>query len=351
MKWLTSILILLTGAATAQDSLYEEPDADRFRVAFWNLENLFDTVDDSLTRDDEFTEEGMRHWTGYRYYQKLQNMAKTLVALGGWEPADIVGLCEVENKMVVRDLIERTPLKTSGYEIVHYQSPDSRGIDVALLYNPETFTVLHSEPILVDFLEEGSRPTRDILYVKGITNESDTLHVFINHWPSRYGGHLATNPKRMRAATILRGVVDSLKAVNPCSNLIVTGDFNDEPEDESLQNGLRAHDKDAAAHGEFLVNLMIEKEGKEGTHKYQGAWGILDHMIVSTPLLQGGCGLQVVDQQANIFRRDWLLEEDPKYPGSRLNRTFIGMQYHGGFSDHFPVYIDLAPLRIVLEGN
>lgn len=346
MMRITTILCILFSmhVASAQDSLMRMEDRpnDHLRIGFWNQENLFDIYDDSLTNDESYTPEGDKGWTEGRYYAKLMNMSKAIAAIGGWNPIDVLGLCEVENKMVVRELVERTPLRSIGYEVVHYQSPDSRGIDVALIYRPDRFTLLHSEPVKVWFTEEGSRPTRDVLYVKGLALGKDTVHIFVNHWPSRWGGQAATEPKRMRAAEIVKAKVDSIFSVVPNAPVIITGDFNDEPEDRSMLEVLQAgHDRENLKDN-TLFNLMFEKVGKEGSHKYQGHWGILDQIVVTSSMLRAdGNGLKVSGLQAHIFKAPFLLTEDARYTGHQLLRTHSGPRYLGGFSDHLPVFIDL----------
>ena len=165
------------------------------RVMFYNVENLFHPSNDSLKNDDEFTPKGQRYWSYKRYKQKLIHIAKTVIAVGEWEPPAVLGLCEIENIQCLEDLVNQSPIKKFGYKIIHYECADKRGIDVAMLYRPEFFTPVYSHPFVLNFGPD-SRPTRDILYVKGVVNKSDTLHCFVNHWPSRYGGQLATAPKR-----------------------------------------------------------------------------------------------------------------------------------------------------------
>lgn len=322
---------------------YDSRPSNAFRIAFWNQENLFDTYNDSLTNDEAFLPDGQNAWTESRYYTKLMNMSKSIVAVGGWEPVDLFGFCEVENKMVVRELVERTALRLAGYDVVHFDSPDSRGIDVALIYRKAKFNLVTARKIPVVFAEEGSRATRDILYVKGLVMNRDTLHFFVNHWPSRMGGALATAPKRNFAAKLVRTIVDSIFSVVPNANIVITGDFNDHPEDESMHVVLDAtHDRDNLKENQ-LFNLMYEKTGKEGSHKFQGHWGILDQMVVTSGMLNNKSTLKVNEGIAHIFKASWLLMEDTQYTGHTLFRTYSGPRYLGGYSDHLPVWLDLVP--------
>ncbi len=311
------------------------------RIAFWNVENLFDTFDDPQKRDDEFTPNGANHYNNYKYQKKLQNLSKTLIALGGWEALEIICLAEVENKKVVQDLFSKTALNATPYKIIHKESPDNRGIDVALAYRPEKFSPNHIRFIPVVFDEEDSRPTRDILYVRGKLNNQEEIHLFVNHWPSRYGGQMVTDPKRRQAADIVRYKVDSILNIEHDANIIITGDFNDEPEDASLTKHLKAKLDSASLGKKELYNMMAPLRFSAGTHKFAGEWGILDQFIISRALLTGENLWAVKNDQAGIFAAPFLLQEDATHLGSKLFRTYQGPKYLGGYSDHLPIYLDL----------
>lgn len=317
--------------------------AATMRVVFYNPENLFDSFRDSLINDEEFTPVGIRAWSYSRFVKKCQTLGKVLVATGGWEAPEIIGLCEVENHFVLRKLLEHSALGRLNYRIVHYDSPDARGIDVAMLYRPEKFTLLHSEPIKVVFPGADARSTRDILYVKGMALDADTLHMFVNHWPSRYGGYMITKPLREFTGALLRTRVDSILLYDQQANILIMGDLNDPPDEYSVQYSLGAKlDSTNLMPGE-LFNLMSNQFGDptRGTHKYRQTWSTIDHHIVSESLLRGKGRLKVHPRGAVIFDADFLLEDDPVHTGKRPNRTFIGMQYHGGYSDHLPVNLDI----------
>ena len=316
--------------------------ANGVRVMFWNVENLFDTFDDSLTLDDNFTPTGNNHWTQKKYQQKLHNIAQTITAVGGWEATELICLSEVENKKVLVDLTQQTLLQSTRYEIIHKDSPDKRGIDLAFLYRPDKFKVESYAFIPVDF-GPSSRPSRDILRITGVVKNS-RVHIFINHWPSRYGGHMATEPKRIKAATIVRSHIDSILNVEKDANIVITGDFNDEPEDKSLKLTLGCITDTVNMTSHSLFNLMEPKSGFEGTHKYKGRWGILDQFIVSKGLIKQSNGLRISNNSAIIFKANFLLEKDKTHIGKKLNRTFIGPKYNGGYSDHLPIYLDLQPI-------
>ncbi len=326
------------------DNFYEEArNNNGIRLVFYNCENFFDIYNDSTKNDDEFTPTGLKSWNNTKFYTKLFHTYKTLISIGGWEPPGIIGLCEIENQFVLNQLIYKTPLSKFNYKIIHYESPDRRGIDVALLYRPKKFKPLFYKPIQINFPFNSNSKTRDILYVKGLLLDKDTLNIFVNHWPSRFGGYMATIPKRKFAASVLRKYVDSLLAINPWSNIVIMGDFNDDPTDESITKTLDAKHDTSNLKLKDLFNLMYEKKNNfnKGTLKYKGNWNIFDQFIVSTALLKRKQGLQVSPHKAQIFKANFLLEEDTKYFGQRLFRTYLGPKYVGGYSDHLPIYLDL----------
>ncbi len=335
--------LYLSTACIAQGPAQHVLDArgdQGLRVVFYNVENLFDIEDDSLTQDEEFLPTGQRGWNWSRYQTKLNHIYQTLSALGGWELPDIIGVCEIENRRVLEDLVNRTPLRKLGYQVIHEDSPDARGIDVGLIVKTSKVKYLSHRAIAVNFPDDAYK-TRDILMAELLVLNSDTLRVFVNHWPSRRGGKDDSEPRRMFVAGLARAAVDSLLQVNPNANILLMGDYNDEPENASLVEVLRAHGpKDNLAKGD-LVNLMrpLLKNWKFGSHKFQEHWGVLDQIIVSQALLNGK--LQVAPQGAVIFDGDFLLTEDLTHFGQTPFRTYNGPAYIGGYSDHLPVYVDL----------
>lgn len=332
------------GYSAAQEQLATQSiDQNTSRIVFYNVENLFDIYNDSLKRDDEFTPEGERHWNNTRFYKKLNNIYRVIIGIGEWNPPVIVGLCEVENRFVLNKLVYQTPLKTFDYKIIHEESPDWRGIDVAMIYRTSGFTPLEHRTIGISFPFDTASRTRDILHVKGVLQGSDTVHIFVNHWPSRYGGFLVTKPKREFVATVLRKQVDSLFLAEKKPNIIIMGDFNDEPLDESLQNILMARFDTTNLSEKDLFNLMslYPKNRDGGTSKYQENWSIIDQFIVSSNLITGNQNFQISNQQAQIFNPDYLLEDDFKHLGKKPFRTYLGFSYNNGYSDHLPIYMDL----------
>jgi Endonuclease/Exonuclease/phosphatase family len=316
-------------------------ESDRgIRIMFYNVENLFHPSNDSLKNDDEFTKDGERYWSFRRYYDKVNKIGKTAIAVGEWEPPAVIGLCEIENIQCLKDVVHSSPLKKFGYEIVHQESGDNRGIDVALLYRPKYIKLESFEAIKLNFGPD-SRPTRDILYVKGLVGEKDTIHLFVNHWPSRYGGQLVTAPKRDFAAATLRAKYDSILTVNPNAAILAMGDFNDHPDDPSMKDIMKARKTiEEMKDGDFL-NMTWQYEFKKGTHKYQHEWGILDQFVVTPGLLNGKSGLETKLEWAQIFEGDYLLENEKDGIGKITNRTYIGFKYHGGYSDHLPIFVDV----------
>ncbi|MEO1516335.1 MAG: endonuclease/exonuclease/phosphatase family protein [Bacteroidota bacterium] len=335
---------LLLGCAACNSSKLagkQANDANQ-RLAFYNVENLFDTQDDPVTFDEEFTPDSKKKWSSERFQSKLDNLCRVVE---GMEFPAILGLCEVENAQVVKDFIEKTALSKYQYQYAHFDSPDKRGIDVALLYQSKLFQVLHSEAIPIQFPEEviAKEPdytTRDILYVRGIYQKVDTLHLFVNHWPSRRGGLKASEPKRLYVAGELRKRVDQLFSENSASKIIVMGDMNDEPENNSVLTQLQAaRTPGPPSRIDYLYNCsaQLDYQGK-GSYNYRGNWNMLDQIIVSGALIRKGASLRASDMQT--YRQDWMMYTDPKH-GQRPSRTYGGPNYYGGFSDHLPVFIEL----------
>jgi hypothetical protein len=316
---------------------------NRDRIVFYNTENLFDVYNDSLTNDDEFTPEGDRNWNNYKFYKKLNNLSKVIISIGEWNAPSVIGFCEIENRFVLNKLIYETPLKSFDYKIIHFESPDRRGIDVALLYRQSRFEPLFYYPIPINFPDNPESKTRDILYVKGILAATDTVHFFVNHWPSRYGGYEDSKPRRMYVASVLRGKVDSILNAVQNPNIIIMGDFNDEPWDESISAGLLAKSDTTALKENDLVDLMglLKRSQSVGTNKYQAEWSVIDQFIVSGNLMDNNHSLHVSSEGARIFQEAFLLEEDKTHLGFKLNRTYVGPVYHGGFSDHLPIFIEI----------
>lgn len=310
-------------------------------MGFYNLENLFDTLDTPGKIDEEFLPTGSNKYTGEVYKDKLKNLSRVISEIGTDLTPDgvaILGVSEIECRSVLEDLAAMPSLKNRNYQIVHEESPDARGVDVALLYNPKYFKEISHKVLPVNFLEEGNRiyHSRDILWVTGILGGVDTLHVFVNHWPSRRGG-TSSIPKRNHAAQQCKNVVDSLTAANPNVKILITGDLNDDPVNESVKNVLRAKRKTKEVASGGLYNPMWDKYVKgDGTLTWNAAWNLFDQTIVSYGFLdkkQSGYFFHT----AEVFRRSYLLNKEGRFKGSPARAYSFGT-YVGGYSDHLPVY-------------
>lgn len=314
------------------------------RLMFFNVENYFAPHIDSARPKREFSPLGIRRWTAQRFRDKTNGIYKTIVSAGGLEPPDIIGLCEIENRYVLNKLYYETPLSKFEYGIVHQESPDRRGIDVALLYRRSAFVLIAHKFIPVQLGRR--RFTRDILYAKGVVNQADTLHVIVVHAPSKYGGAAASEPHRRTFAGILRRFIDSLNRVSPQLYLAIMGDFNDQPDSPSIAQVLQASANLAGCAPDTLYNLALplHRAGK-GSIKYRGRWQLIDLAMVSGNLLNPQGSLHCTPEDFGIMEEQFLLEEDTRYTGVTPYRTYKGMRYHGGISDHLPVLLDIRKGR------
>ena len=307
-------LLFLLYALTACSQT--EGDARRC-IAFWNVENYFDNHDDPRKDDQDFTPEGNYHWTASRYLDKRNKIYKTMAALG--YPA-VMGLAEVENDAVLEALRLGTPLRAKGYTAVHYESPDKRGIDCALLYRDDSFRLLESRPIAVSDTLHGFR-TRDILLVVGLLGD-DTCCLLVNHWPSKAGGMKALR-RRRAVARRLRSTMDSLMHAHPGALVVAMGDFNAAPDEAVIRQEMGFGRTGRNTEG--VYNLMAGLPKGEGSYKYQGVWSYIDQIMANRQL------------RVEVFRPDFLLTPDDRYMGDKPFRTFIGIRYQGGYSDHLPI--------------
>lgn len=297
-----------------------------FTLVELNCENLFDTERDSVKQDEAFTPTGIYHWTRARYWKKINHIGQEIVSCGEqadgtFSIPDIVALCEVENDSVLQDLTRRSMMRNAGYEYVVTDSPDERGIDVALLYCPLTFQLIKHYPIRIT-PRKNMRPTRDILYVNGHTIEGDTLHVFVVHAPSRSGGEIETRPNRALVTNRLALSIDSIRSIHTDANIIVTGDFNDSPEGTSMQVlfdlGLVSMSKNAKG-----------SNGAKGSYKYHGEWETIDQVLLSSALARRA--------KCHIHDAPFLLCDDETYGGVQPFRNYRSVKWKNGFSDHLPL--------------
>ena len=346
------LLLALTASGQARR------DTARFRIMSYNVENLFDCRHDTLKEDREFLPDAIRHWNYTKYRKKLNDIARVITAVGQWEAPALVALCEVENDTVIRDLTRYSALREAGYRYLMTHSPDLRGIDVALLYQRHLFKPVAHRSISVPPPGKDSRPTRDILHVSGLLLNLDTLDVFVCHFPSRSEGARETEPYRLRAARLVRQAADSLLHVRQRPQILIMGDFNDYPHNKSIRQVLGAQllpentggnaDSSAVAaqpdpYG--LYHLLAHQAARRkhfGSYKYRGEWGLLDHIIVSGTLLLPDAPCHT--RGGDVFAPDFLLAPDKKYGDRQPFRTYYGMKYQGGYSDHLPVWADFYVL-------
>lgn len=328
------VLLLLAGFA-------QKP----YKVMFYNFDNLFDTINDPEILDEEFTPDGPKKWNSVKYNKKIGNLERVLFDIAALDknyPA-VIGVSEVENRSVLEDVIATPKLAPANYRIVHYDSPDARGVDVAFFYRPDVFELEGSAPI--PFTMEGlpNFKTRDIVTMWG-TIEGEPFYFMVAHWPSRLGGKEASAPKRERAAEIMRRAADSVLRLDPATKVVMMGDFNDDATDDSITEVLGAKgDIRKLEPGDYYNPFINVLKAGYGTLAYQDAWNLFDNIVVSENLVAGdGLKIRKASPKArfygNIFSRPYMIQQEGQYKGYPL-RTFVGNNFQGGYSDHFPVYI------------
>ena len=331
---LTSVLVLLVVSCsyrTETANKSNKTNATSCRVAFYNAENLFDTYDDSHTNDNDFLPDGKLKWTTERYELKLTHVKDVIDALNDSQTLALIGMSEVENKTVLQDLLKND----TTFQIIHYNSSDKRGIDVCLLYNTSYFTPLISYLAHFDKTDNPDLFLREVLVVKGIL-WNDTIHVLVNHWPSRREGEEKSERKRIAAAMLTQEIIDSINAISPSSNVIIMGDFNDEPANESMSVMLDLKASKKNIEGELMNPFKVLQDEGKGTCRYKKDWLLFDQILISNSLMNKK-GIQFLD--AKIFNPEWLYYKNDLNSGPF--RTYQGNKYYGGYSDHFPVYIEL----------
>lgn len=337
----TLVISLITSVVISQ----EKKEYKIHTVAFYNLENLFDTEDDPITFDDDRTPKGKDHWTQEVYTHKVKNMAKVISEIGmdlTKNSPVIIGVAEVENRKVLEDLANENSLKANDYGIVHFDSPDRRGIDVALLYQKKLFKVKSSKKHTLILYDQDTNTrvyTRDQLLVSGYL-DGDLIHIIVNHWPSRRGGEAKSRYKREKAATLNKKIIDSLFAIDPYSKIIIMGDLNDNPNNISVKKILNAKSskKELVIKGLYNPMARLVKKGI-GSLAWQDRWSLFDQIIVSKSFLDKDYSSYRY-YKAGIYNAAYLITPDGKYKGYPF-RSFSNGSYTKGYSDHFPVYITL----------
>lgn len=345
MKKYLVLLLALFGFSRLLEA--QQNGSQQYKIAiigFYNLENLYDTIDNPMVNDEEFLPSGPKNYTSAIYWDKIKKLATVISQMGADQNPDgpaLLGVAEVENDTVLNDLVRHKLLEKRNYKIVHYDSRDIRGIDVGLLYNPKYFTVENSDKLYVQ-LPGGAKDafyTRDILWVKGKL-DGETIHIYVNHWPSRSGGEKRSEPGREAAAQVCRNHMDSIRKKDPNAKIIVMGDLNDDPVNNSVAGIIGAKGKisDVRKGGMYNPWTELYKKGI-GTLAYQDAWGLFDQILISYPFLSKDQDGFFFYQQ-HIFNRDYMVENIGRYKGYPM-RTWDGNRYRGGYSDHFPTYIVL----------
>lgn len=310
-----------------------QTDTTKLYVASWNLENLFDTSDDPDKRDEDFLPEGKNNWTDERLSVKFENLSKVIRFMNDGKGPDILGVQEVEHQSLLDEMIKKH-FSDINYKVAYAEAPDNRGIDNGLIYNADKFKFIEQKELEVVLPDK--YPTRLILWVK-LQFEDEILNVFVNHWPSRRGGEEKSEPNRVAAAKILKKAVDEIKNSSPEENIIILGDFNDEPENKSIFDVLGANNAD------YLTNLSFSayKDGL-GTYRYRDDWNMLDQIIINNSLTSGN--FTTTEASFKVLKPEFIVQKEGKYEGTALP-TYGGRKYLGGFSDHYPVSIVITYIK------
>jgi len=337
---LITLICLSAFTSKAQEKKYQVAI-----IGFYNLENFYDTINDPSKNDEEFLPNGSYHYTSEVYKDKVSHLSDVISLIGTDVTADglaLMGCAEIENDTVLNDLIYTPKLESRHYKFVHYNSPDIRGVDVGLIYNPKYFTPKYSMPLFVPLFEsDGVTPryTRDVLYVEGQLL-GEPVFIFVNHWPSRRGGEEASAPYRAIAAGVCNHKIDSIIKINPDAKIILMGDLNDDPVSPSMTKVIGAKgDMRDVKRGEIYNPWMNYNRNGIGTLAYNDAWNLFDQIVISSAWLnKNQKGLFY--KEADIFKKPWMIQTDGKYKGYP-KRTYDFNKYMGGYSDHFPPYLVL----------
>lgn len=329
---ITFLLLLCCAVIQAQDALLQPG-----RIIFYNVENLFDTIDEPNKIDEEFLPTSKANWNTQKYHEKLQHIAQVIDSLTDTIQPMMIGLAEVENKQVLEDLIKQPALKHINWGIVHRDSPDERGIDVAILYNKDVVEEIIGTYLSIDL---GGDNTRDIAYLKCYINEGEPIWLFVNHWPSRRAATDSTGQKRRLAANTLLKKIENLYLGEPFAHVIIMGDLNDNPTDSSVAT-LTHHSFNLPAEQQLIDLMLPLKAQGQYTVTYKEQKDVFDQIIVSKNLLNARYPYHIRGMQAHIFSPTWLMYQHQKY-GPIPNRTYSYGKYVGGYSDHLPVYMDVV---------
>jgi hypothetical protein len=334
-----SLLLLLVTSLSAQN-LEKGKQYQISALGFWNVENLYDTINDPAKLDEEFLPEGLNAWTGDRYWTKIDHLSRVISEMGTDVTPDglaIIGLCEIENKNVLKDLVAAPKLKARNYQIVHFEGPDARGVDPALLYNPNYFKLTKAVAYRFTLVTDSAHKTRDQLVVSGLFS-GEPMTIIVNHWPSRRGGEEASRPNRIAAAKLVRHIADSISRGNPDTKIVIMGDLNDDPTNESVKKHLNTYGDISQNYSDKYFNAMepLFKKGI-GSLAWQDAWNLFDQIIVNKPMIPGGYK-SFQFYRAFVYNKSYLCSDFGNFKGYPF-RTYSGGSYTAGYSDHFPVYM------------
>lgn len=335
-------IFLIIAALTIYSQLLGQQQYRAATIGFYNLENLFDTINDPKINDDEFTPTGAKGYTPAVFNDKIEKLADVISQVATDKVPDgvmILGISEIENRSVIEALVAHPKIQSRNYQIIHFDSPDLRGVDVGLIYNPKYFRPFHKESLEVKLNGDEGKGyfTRDVLYTAG-NFLGDTVHIFVNHWPSRRGGEEASNPARFAAAGVVKGKTDSILAINPDAKIVIMGDLNDDPISPSIAVVLGAKGDKAQVERGGLFNPWVDMYKKGiGSNAYQDSWSLFDQIMVSSGFLdEQSKGFYF--KSATIFKKEFMLQKTGKYKGYP-KRTYDGNRYIGGYSDHFPTFL------------
>ena len=344
-----SFIVFYCLSLSAQ-KLDKDKDYYMSAIGFWNVENLYDTLNDKWKNDEDFTPEGMNRWSGQRYRTKIDHLATVISEMAADITPDglaILGLCEVENKSVVQDLVSSPQLKKRNYQFVHIEGPDIRGVDPAFIYNPVYFKIKKAVSYRIKLVTDSTHKTRDILVVSGFFL-GEALTVLVNHWPSRRGGEMLSRENRNAAAKVARHIADSITSTDPSAKILIMGDLNDDPVNESVKKHIGTYADIKLANDDLYFNPM-ERPYKQGigTLAWQDSWNLFDQILLNRNWLPHKYESWQY-YTVRIFNKEYLKADYGNFKGYPF-RTYSGGSYTGGYSDHFAAYIIIAKEKTKLR--
>lgn len=327
----------------AMSQTTEKNKLQRLRFMSYNVENLFDTINNVNYNDDDFTPEGKFKWDSQRYNNKIKHIAKVISRVGQWHWPAIIGLMEIENSSTIEDLINTTALKKAGYKYCLSHGEDTRGINVAFIYRPKFVDVMETKEYPIHFKENENKKSRNILHIKALLLNYIELNIFVCHLPSKREGSQVSEVYRCEVANIIRSKSDEIYKENPLSNILIMGDFNENPDDIALKSSLKTiSEKDVVKTDKLqLINLFEDYKNKDiGSYYYKGHWDQLDQMILSSSFFDENSTIKYVSNSAKVYTDNQVMYENNRNGKKMPSRTYKGNSYTGGYSDHLPIYAD-----------